>query len=496
MRRFLFILFFIPNTVLAQQVSAMRNSMVKIFVHKQEMDVHEPWKNGHVYTEEHIGTVVSTDSDGEKGILIKASALSFAKRIEMQALPGIERIELLPHFVDSEVNLAVLEAVDSEALRSFRPVMISEQELPIEDEVFLFSFDTEDHIIRIRSTLRTVNFGERMDTSSYPTINYVFKVPRKDLGWSEPVLSKGRLVALAVGEDEDDNVHCIPGSLVYHFLKDSLDEDYRGFPTAGIEYTSLSSPHTRDALGLDKKVQGVLINEVKKNSSFDGQIKKGDVLITLDGRKINTNGTTTHYFWGEMPTGSMLYKRYAGDKISIEVLRNKKILKFTAPLKRYDSNGALIPYYLSGKVPFLIAGGLVFQELNRPYLRAWGKNWLGDSPSSLSYLWHFKNDVPEKKGEHIILLSQILADLVNKGYEGIGNAVVDSVNNKPIHSLADLKEALEKPVSKNNELFAQIKLGYGEGELILPMKDLKEANLRIGSNYGINDKTGFFNPLQ
>lgn len=480
------------SSLYAQHPAALQNSMVRIFAHKQEMDVHEPWKSGSVYTEEHVGTVVSYSSAKKKGILIKASALAFAKRIEMQIHNGIERIELRPRFVDPEVNLAVLDA-DTNALDSLRPLLVSDRELPIEEEVHLYYYDTENHITRIHSSLRTVNFGERSDTSSYSTINYVFKVPRKELGWSEPILSNGSIVALAVGQDDEDNVHSIPGSVISHFLKDNF-ENYRGFPTAGLRYTNLSSPYTREALGMDKKVQGVLVVEVKPQSAFSDKVFKGDVLLILDGKKINSNGNTQHPFWGEMPAGAMLYKHYTGDKIPLEVLRSGKLLKFTGTLKRHDSNSALIPYYITEPVPYVIVGGSVFQELNRPYLRAWGKNWLGDSPSSLAYLWQFKNSLASDKNKRAIVLNQVLPDSINKGYENIGNALVESVNNVEIHSLSDLKNALKKPLVKNKESFVLVKLAHGEGDLILPTSELKAANERVSNNYGVVDSTAFFTP--
>lgn len=495
--RFVLLCLFLSNSLFAQQASSLRNSIVKVFVHKQEMNMHEPWKNGRIYTEEHVGTVVSFNDDNEKGILIKATALAFQKRIEMQMLSKSDLIELIPRFVDYEINLALLESSQAGALDDLRSTLISDQELRLEEETYLYKIDNGNHIDRLHGSLRRVNIGERTDTSSYPILNYVFKFPRKELGWSEPILSKGRLVALAVGEDDEDNVHAIPSTLITHFLNDDLSEDYQGFPTLGLKLASLSSPHTREALGIEKSSDGVLVLDVSADSAFYGKLKKGDVLLSIEGKAINNDGNFTHPVWGEVPALALLYKRYAGEKISIQVLKDQKHQKLIGELKRYNSNKVPIPYYqYTGKVPFLIVGGLVFQELTRPFLRAWGNNWLGDAPSSLIYHWRYQNLMRNNPEEHTIIVSQVLADQANKAYEGISSTIVKSVNHKPIHSLSDLKEALRSPIFKNKEYFIQVQLDYGEGEVILAMNELEKASERIASNYGIYDKSAFFIPVK
>jgi hypothetical protein len=455
--------------------------------------VYEPWKHGKVYTEQHVGTVVNFNGSNEKGILIKASALAYAKRIEMQLLSGTELIELQPVFVDYEVNLALLETTTSDALDHLHALSVYDKDLPIEEEVSLLRIESNNHIARLQSSLRKVTFGERIDVSSYPTVNYIFKFSRKELGWSEPIISKGRLVGLSVGQDEEDNVHAIPSTVIAHFLNDDLNEGYQGFPTAGFQVTSLSSPHTREALNLDSKKRGVLITKVSKQGSFYTEIKKGDVLIAIDEKEINSNGNIMHPLWGEISAGVSLLRHYSGDKLSVQILKDKKPITVSKELKRYSSNSMLIPYYDDyGKTQFLIVGGLVFQELTRPFLRGWGPNWMGDAPSSLVYNWEFKNREPTHADERIIILNQILADSINKGYEGIGNAIVKSINGMPIHCMIDLKKSLEKPILKNNQSFLIVKLDYGEGEVILSMNSLKEANARIQENYGVHAPSHFF----
>ncbi len=495
MKKLLTLVWVLSSPLFGQMTNTLRNSLVTVIVHKQDVDVHEPWRSGRVYTEEHVGSVVSFDNNNEKGILVKASALAFAKRIEMQLVSGTELVELSPRFVDYEINLALLQPTEPDLLESLHALMISDRELPSEEEVALYKIENGTHVVRYHSLLRDVNYGERTDTSSYPTINYVFKLPLKELGWSEPILSRGALVALAVGQDDEDNVHAIPGSIVSHFLNDSLNDKYEGFPTMGIKILDLSSPNMRVALGIENNQKGALIASVRKNSSFADKISAGDVLLAIEGNAINAKGNYIHPIWGEKFAGACLYKYYAGDTITIDVIKDHKRQKFSGRLQRYNSNLQTIPYYAFDTKPvYRIVGGLVFQELTRPYLRSWGRDWEGDAPSALAHLWRIQNEIPSHLKDRIIILNQVLADEANKGYEGIANAVVQFVNNQEIHSFNDFERALTKPALKNGEAFVRIKLDYGEGEVILAMKDLAKANERIADNYGVYEKSVFFNP--
>lgn len=483
------------STSLAQKTTNLRKSLVSVIVYKQEPDIHDPWKEKIVRTEEHVGTVVTIEDSQEKGILVQASAITFAKRIEMKRISSTEPVELKTHFADFELNLAVLKPVEEDALDELKELPCSDQELAIEDEAYVHKIENGVLITRQAAPLRIIGFGEREDVSSYPVVNYVFKFPRKDLGWSEPIISKGKLVAMAVAQDSQDYVHAIPSSIIDHFLNDDLSKNYQGFPTLGIQISAHSSPYMREALGAGSiGSQGALIGQVKSYSPFFNRIKEGDVLLSIDGVPINARGNFTHSVWGEFSAGAILYKYYAGEKIKIEVFKDKKRQKFEGILQRYNSNTQLIPYYdYNNSVDFLIVGGLVFQELSRSYLRAWGNNWYGDAPSSLVYLWTYKN-LSTNNHNRIIVLNQVLGDPFNKGYQGMANAPVKLVNGMQVHSLDELREALNKLTVKDKENYLRVLLDYGEGEIILGYKDLAEANARIAKNYAISQEDAFFLP--
>lgn len=70
--------------------------------------------------------------------------------------------------------------------------------------------------------------------------------------------------------------------------------------------------------------EGVVVLSTKKKSSADNKLKKGDILLEMDGIKI----TETPY------VKYVLYQHSVGDKIKVKVIRNQKEKNITITLKK------------------------------------------------------------------------------------------------------------------------------------------------------------------
>jgi len=132
---------------------------------------------------------------------------------------------------------------------------------------------------------------------------------------------------------------------------------------------------------------------------------------------------------------------------------------------------------------FLIVGGLVFQPLTDSYLKSWGNDWKRRAPFRLSY---FRNEPSTKDRPGLVLLSQVLPDPYNIGYQDQKGLVVDKVNGLRINRLSDLREALDKPVSGSqiiefvqSDSLRKMVLAAGDAE--------REATARVLKRYGINE---------
>src|SRR4029077_3754404 len=93
---------------------------------------------------------------------------------------------------------------------------------------------------------------------------------------------------------------------------------------------------------------------------------------------------------------------------------------------------------------YLIVGGLVFQPLTDPYLQSWGAEWKHRGPFRLLY---YRNEPPTKNRPALVLLSQVLPDAYNIGYQEQRYLVLDKVNGQRISRLPELRDTLEKPIN-------------------------------------------------
>ena len=116
-----------------------------------------------------------------------------------------------------------------------------------------------------------------------------------------------------------------------------------------------------------------------------------------------------------------------------------------AALDRRDEQDQLVPAYTFGKAPsYLVKGGLVFQELTRPLLEAFGDEWQSRAPLNLLDVYENPQKY-ESRGRRIVFLAGVIATPATVGYEPLRNLIVTKVNGKDIKDIKSLIEAFGQP---------------------------------------------------
>jgi hypothetical protein len=164
------------------------------------------------------------------------------------------------------------------------------------------------------------------------------------------------------------------------------------------------------------------------------------------------------------------------------VLRDGQRLELTLPLRRMLPEDDVVPPYLYGRGPdYVIAGGLIFEELTRPYLAAWG-DWAHRAPPRL--LIAVDRDALMPDAPHrFVLLSSVLPDTANLGYQNLRDVIVEKVNGRRIGSLDDLRQALAHP----NGPYQVVELLPGQGArwVVIDVAEAKAAEARLREAYGV-----------
>ncbi|MED5516815.1 MAG: hypothetical protein VYE65_08545, partial [SAR324 cluster bacterium] len=163
----------------------------------------------------------------------------------------------------------------------------------------------------------------------------------------------------------------------------------------------------------------------------------------------------------------------------------------------YKDDGRTVPLKRVGYTPrYLIQGGFLFQELTANYLSMWGANWRSRAPVRLRLfleknktvlMGNNLNDESElqsaKSAQRFVLVTQVIPDQINIGYQKLSNAIVQQINGQEIRRLKDVEEAFLNP----DKGFHRIDFLPGSDRLsaVLPVEGLNQSNERIKSNFRI-----------
>jgi hypothetical protein len=173
-----------------------------------------------------------------------------------------------------------------------------------------------------------------------------------------------------------------------------------------------------------------------------------------------------------------------GETLDVRVLREGQRLNLTLPLRRMRAEQDKVPPYVFGRGPaFRIVGGLVFQELTRPYLAAWG-DWSRRAPPRLLVALEREGAEPTEKAPRLVLLTSVLPDAANLGYQDLHDLIVERVNGRPIGSLSDLRAAVASP--QGGFQVVEFLAGQGAGRIVLDAAETKASEARIERAYGVD----------
>jgi len=154
-------------------------------------------------------------------------------------------------------------------------------------------------------------------------------------------------------------------------------------------------------------------------------------------------------------------------------------LDYILPKAEYKNQ--LLPDQTFDQDPeYLIVGGLVFQPLDDAFLRSWGSDWKRRSPFRLYY---YNNEHPTPERPALVVLSQVLPDVYNLGYQEVKYVVVDEVNGRKISHLPDIREALKHPVNGFHNI--QFMKSDSLRRIVLAADDQDPATKRVLARYGI-----------
>ena len=411
----------------------------------QTYSVSQPWERNTPTKRRGLGAVLS-----DLRILTTAEMVADTIYIELESADGTRTAPAKVLAVDYEANLALVTPIELDQSAWVKKIKPLETNGPVDIDGTLDIWQLEDNGNAIR-TVGTVRSVDQLSSfiAGYYFLSYEVKgsMQSASSSYTLPATRDGKLVGILTSYNSKDQMSdVLAPEIVALFLADVADGDYVGFPSLGVATVLTEDPQFRAYLGLTDDHGGLYVSRVLPGSSAEAAgLKEKDVLLSFDGKPVDRRGYYDddrygRLFWTNLIRG----KKKVGDSVKLKILRDGKTMTVTAILQRRVD--PLIPNHIHDKPPtYLIKGGIVFQDLSRPYLKAFGKEW--ESRAPLGLLDALRNPEDYEEGRNrLVFLSRVVATPATIGYARIASQIVTKVNGRPIEDMHSLADAFKHPV--------------------------------------------------
>lgn len=455
----------------------IERSIVRILNHSQRGDWYAPWSGRAPSQSTGSGFVVSGGLVMTNAHVVRNARALFLF-LGSDPRPHEARVRHIAH----DCDLALIEPLDPSILEGIPKLRFGK--LPqLGTTVETYGYPSGGQ--RISSTRGVVSRVE-VNLYSHSGLDYHVTVqtdaainPGNSGG---PVVQNGRVVGVAFqAASRLENVgFFIPPEVVDHFLVDVEDGQYDGYPALGALTSNLENPAARARAGLTDGTSGVRVDFVFPNSSGDGLLEPGDVILEADGFDIANDGTV-ETGGSRLNYGAIVDRHQIASKLRLRVLRNGDSENIEIEMKRYPPLDRYANLY--DRLPrYYIYGGLVFVPLDREMLKTYGDDYAARADKHLVYeFFHRFMEEPERLEREPVVLLRRLDHPANAQMAWYRNLIVERVNGQEIEGLADLVEAFEEHEGEHH----LIEFGYYGRFAVLDREKADAAGEEVLERYGV-----------
>ncbi|MBQ6923080.1 MAG: trypsin-like peptidase domain-containing protein [Kiritimatiellae bacterium] len=444
------------------------NAVVKLEVQTSEPDFVHPWR------------IKTGGSDGSGVVIAPGHILTCAHCVADTTFIRVRKnnedsfYHAKPLFVDHARDLAIISVEDTAFMTDVTPMEIGETP-PVQSEVVAVGFPIGGRLISftrgIVSRIEEIRYAHGWTDLLAAQVDAAIN-PGNSGG---PVLdmATGKIAGIAFQGNKRGEAlgYMIPTDVIRCFLKDVSDKRVDGVPDHLFAVEELESEAARRYLKMAKGQTGLHIAKVAPEMGTNS-LQAGDVLLEVDGIRVANNGDI------RLPGNRIrtffhpFQMRQIGDKVTVKVLRDGKILEREVPVAKraFRARGFLY----DEKPDYFVCGGLVFTTLSYSYI-------LDNHVEMHDELADESKVVGD---EQFVIISDVLADVCVEGYIGSAGVHVRSVNGEKVRNLRHLVELVD---GAKGEF---LRFGVDDNHewdslLVLDLAALREATPRIMERYRI-----------
>ncbi|CAN8232727.1 unnamed protein product [Cochlearia groenlandica] len=234
--------------------------------------------------------------------------------------------------------------------------------------------------------------------------------------------------------------YIIPTPVIKHFIT-GVEESGKhiGFCSMGVSCQSMENGQMRKHFKMGSDTTGVIVNKINPLSNTREILKKDDVILAFDGVPIANDGTVPLRNRERITFDHLVSMKKPNETALVKVLREGQEHEFSITLKPPQP---LVPVHQFDQLPsYYIFAGFVFIPLTQPYLHEYGEDWYNTSPRNLCV--RALKELPKIADQQLVIISQVLVDDINTGYERYCELQVKKVNEVEVNNLRHLYQLIE-----------------------------------------------------
>ncbi len=460
--------------------SDWEQSLVTLEIARKQYDYFEPWTR-RTRRLAKSGIVVSSGQ-----ILTTADELFDRTLVRLQKGGRGRWFSGQVEWIDYPANLAIVTTSDAAFWRDLKPAPLGSA-LPADGTLQILRWREGSLESRKAEFTRFTLREGQLAAVNHVAVEADCEI--QGAGWGEPLVANSHLLGLVTAHD-GRTCTALTASFIQSILDARKKGQYHGLGYFHFFWQQAQNPASLARLKLPGEPRGVIVIQVPDRQDGCAQVlKPDDIILRIDGFDIDIQGDYQDPEYGYLMLENLSTRRkWAGEDLKMQIWRDGKPLEVTYRLPKYEFTLSVVPFATYDKDPeYLIVGGLVFEPLTDSYLQSWGADWKRRAPFRLVY---YREDPATKERPGLVILSQVLPDPYNIGYQENRWLVVDKVNGEKVSRLADVRQALAKPRDGYNiidfvqsDSLRRMVLAGGEPE--------KEATARVLKRYGVNEAAHF-----
>lgn len=450
-------------------------SLVQITVTCQEENPQLPWQTQPPARRIGYGVLVAANQ-----ILTTESLVRNHRLVQVRQPGRGDYATAIVELVDAQLNLASLRMVNGHAVSTLLPISFAPG-CAATGDVQILQFDDTSEIQRGNGQLMQVSMAG-LPSAPFATLLFDVLTDLNVNGEGAPVVIHEKLAGLMTSYvSAKRSGQMLPVTTLRRFLDDMRTPPYKGAPMAGIAWGELVDPAKRAFLKAAPGQGGILIQNCWPGMGGRDVLQPMDVILQLDGMPIDNMGFYNDPEFGRLKFTYLVQRRTPGEKMGAQIIRNGVATNVMIRLDRFDERSALIPENTAGEpAEYLVEGGLIIRELDGKYLDSYGSNWETETDPRFAYAYHTRRMNPEQPGDRMVIVSDVLPDRCNVGYQEMSQEIITAVNGQPIRNISDVFRIMEQ-----DGHIRTLRLQGFDIDIALDTEELPAANLRIAQRFRI-----------